>query len=152
MQQEVLFLCTGNSSRSQMAEAIVNARPAGDWHARSAGTAPADLIHPLAIRVLAEIGIQHDGSPKHVDGFREVPFDIVVTVCDDASEACPMWLGGGRRVHLRFPDPAKVAGTEEQVLTAFRLVRDDILAQVAALLDDLAGAASAEPGLGSRLA
>jgi arsenate reductase len=142
--RKVLFLCTGNSCRSQMAEAIVNARLGDAWQAASAGTTPAGTVHPLAVRALAEIGIQHAGRSKHVDEFRGVPFDLVVTVCDSAAEECPFWLpapageatpgGQGRRVHLGFPDPAKAIGPEEEVMVAFRRVRDDIAAQVPALL------------------
>ena len=134
MKRRVLFLCTGNSARSQMAEAIVNARLGAEWEAVSAGTQPTGVVHPAAIRVLQEIGIAHTGRSKRADEFRSVPFDLVVTVCDDAAENCPVWLGRGWRVHLGFPDPAKVTGTEEQVLAAFRTVRDDIARQVPALL------------------
>jgi arsenate reductase len=81
------------------------------------------------------MGIVHTGRSKSADEFRGVPFDLVVTVCDDAAENCPVWLGRGRRVHLGFPDPAKAGGTEEQVLAAFRAVRDDIARQVPALLE-----------------
>jgi arsenate reductase len=132
--RKVLFLCTGNSCRSQMAEAIVNARMGDEWQAVSAGTHPAGYVHPLAVRVLAEIGIEHAGRSKHVDEFRDESFDLVVTVCDSAAEECPLWLGRGRRLHSSFPDPAKATGTEEEVMTAFRRVRDDIAAQIPALL------------------
>jgi arsenate reductase len=144
--RNVLFLCTGNSCRSQMAEAIVNARLSESWQAFSAGTAPAGYVHPLALRALAEIGIEHTGRSKHVDEFRNVPFDLVVTVCDSAAEQCPLWLpaptgaaatgGKSRRVHRSFPDPAKATGTEEEVMAVFRRVRDDIARQVPALLED----------------
>ena len=103
MKRKVLFLCTGNSCRSQMAEAIVNARLGDVWEAYSAGTQPAGYVHPLALRALAEIGIQHGGRSKHADEYRSVPFDLVVTVCDDAAENCPVWLGQGKRVHLGSP-------------------------------------------------
>jgi arsenate reductase len=132
--RNVLFLCTGNSCRSQMAEAIVNARLGDAWLAASAGTAPAGCVHPLAVRALAEIGIEHAGRSKHVDEFRDAPLDLVVTVCDSAAEECPLWLGPGRRMHLSFPDPAKATGTEEEVMDAFRRVRDDIAIRIPALL------------------
>ena len=138
MQRKVLFLCTGNSCRSQMAEAIVNARLAETWEAYSAGTQPAGYVHPLASAALAEIGIQHEGRSKHAEEYRAVPFDLVVTVCDDAAENCPVWLGQGKRVHLGFPDPAKATGTDDEVIAAFRQVRDDIAQQVLALLENLA--------------
>ncbi len=131
---KVLFLCTGNSARSQMAEAIVNARMGEEWQAVSAGTDPARFVHPLALRALAEIGISHDGHAKSADEFRDVRFDLVVTVCDDAAENCPAWLGQGMREHLGFPDPGKVAGTEEEKMADFRQVRDDMARQVPALL------------------
>ena len=137
--RKVLFLCTGNSCRSQMAEAIVNARLGDEWEASSAGTVPAGYVHPIAIRVLAEIGIAHSGRSKHADAFHDVAFDLVVTVCDDAAEACPAWVGKGRRVHLGFPDPARVVGTEDEVLAAFRRVRDDIARRVPALLAENPG-------------
>jgi len=130
----VLFLCTGNSCRSQMAEAIVNARLSDDWRAFSAGTEPSGYVHPKAIQVLDEIGIQHEGESKSTDQFREMEFDLVVTVCDDAAENCPVWLGKGKRVHLGFSDPARAQGTDEEVLAVFRSVRDAILEQVLALL------------------
>ncbi|MEP7358128.1 MAG: arsenate reductase ArsC [Anaerolineales bacterium] len=132
--RKVLFLCTGNSCRSQMAEAIVNARPGGEWEAVSAGTQPAGYVHAKALAALAEMGMAHAGRSKGVDEFRNVDFDLVVTVCDDAAENCPVWLGQGRKVHLGFPDPAKVIGSEAEVMAAFRAVRDDIARQVPELL------------------
>jgi len=132
--RKILFLCTGNSCRSQMAEAIVNARYGDQWEAVSAGTQPAGYVHPYAIRVLNEIGIEHNGMSKSIDQFRGGDFDLVVTVCDDAAENCPFWLGKGKRVHLGFPDPAKTVGDEEQVLAVFRSVRDDMISRVNNLL------------------
>lgn len=132
--RKVLFLCTGNSCRSQMAEAIVNARPELGWQAYSAGTKPAGYVHPLAVRALAEMGIQHEGVSKAVEELRQVPFDLVVTVCDSAAEECPLWLGQGRRVHLGFPDPAKATGSEAEVMAVFRTVRDDIARKIPELL------------------
>lgn len=134
MKRKVLFLCTGNSCRSQMAQAIVNARLGDAWEAYSAGTKPAGYVHPLALRALAEIGIVHEGRSKHADEYRTVPFDLVVTVCDDAAENCPVWLGRGKRMHLGFPDPAKATGDEEAVMIVFRAVRDDIARKVPELL------------------
>lgn len=131
--KKVLFLCTGNSCRSQMAEAIVNARME-DWQAVSAGTIPAGYVHPKAIQVLSEVGIQHDGRSKLADEFRSVDFNLVVTVCDSAAEECPLWLGQGKRVHHSFSDPAKAQGSEEEVLAVFRQVRDQIAQEIPALL------------------
>jgi arsenate reductase len=133
--KKVLFLCTGNSCRSQMAEAIVNARLGTAWQAFSAGTKPAGYVHPRALEALAEIGIEHQGSSKRVDDFRDADFDLVVTVCDSAAEECPLWLGKGKRVHHSFPDPAKAEGTETEVMNVFRTVRDDIESVMIQLLE-----------------
>jgi len=132
--KRVLFLCTGNSCRSQMAEAIVNHFAANRWTAFSAGTVPVGYVHPLALQVLAEIGIQHQGESKSVEVFRGQLFDQVITVCGDAEENCPIWLGKGRRTHIGFPDPAKAQGSPEEILDVFRQVRDDIRAQILAYL------------------
>jgi len=134
--KKVLFLCTGNSCRSQMAEALVNARLGDRWQAFSAGTRPAGEVHPLARQVLAELGIRHEGTSKSTGAFRGREFDLVVTVCDDAAENCPLWLGRGQKTHLGFSDPAKATGTPEQVLGEFRRVRDQIADQVPKLLQD----------------
>jgi arsenate reductase len=132
--RKVLFLCTGNSCRSQMAEAIVNARLADAWEAVSAGTKPAGFVHPKAIQALSEIGIEHQGRSKHADEFRQTPFDLVITVCESAADECPLWLGRGKRVHMGFPDPAAASGTEDKVMRVFRQVRDDIALDVPDLL------------------
>ena len=132
--RRVLFLCTGNSCRSQMAEAITNAR-FPNWQAFSAGVHPAEVVHPMTLQVLQEIGIMHDGRPKSAEAFREQAFDLVMTVCDDASEECPVWLGKGRRVHHSFADPARAVGSEEERLAAFRLVRDRITRSLAQVLE-----------------
>ena len=119
--KKVLFLCTGNSCRSQMAEAIVNFRLGERWEAVSAGTRPVGFVHPKAEEALAEIGIRHNGRSKPADEFRDVDFDLVVTVCDSAAEECPVWLGKGKRVHHSFPDPAITDDMND-----FRKVRDGI--------------------------
>lgn len=134
MTKRVLFLCTGNSARSQMAEAIVNARFGNDWQAVSAGTEPAGYVHPMALRALAEIGIDHQGRSKSAGEFRGEPFDLVITVCDDAAQNCPFWPGLGRQVHFGLPDPAQTTGTEEEILGAFRAVRNRLAAEIPALL------------------
>jgi arsenate reductase len=134
MKRKVLFLCTGNSCRSQMAEAIVNARLGEEWEAVSAGTKPTGSVHPKAVAALAEIGIQHQGRSKSADEFQGVDFDLVVTVCDSAAEECPVWLGKGRKLHHSFPDPAKAQGTDDEIMAAFRAVRDAILSEIPALL------------------
>jgi arsenate reductase len=118
-----------------MAEAIVNARLGDDWHAFSAGTKPTGHVHPKAMAVLSEVGIEHQGRSKSADEFREEDFDLVITVCDSAAEECPIWLGRGRKLHHSFPDPAKTAGTDEQVTAAFRRVRDAIAREIPPLLE-----------------
>ena len=132
--RKVLFLCTGNTVRSQMAEAIVNARLGDEWQAFSAGVRPARQVHPYALRALKEMGIEHQGRTKGPDEFRDISFDLVVALCDDAAENCPVWLGPGRRAHLGFPDPAAAGGTEDEILAAFRAVRDEMARQVPDLL------------------
>ena len=132
--KKVLFLCTGNSCRSQMAEAIVNARLGHQWRAFSAGTQPSGYIHPLALKALDEIGIQHTGESKHADTLRDVGFDLVITVCDAAAEQCPVWLGRGKKQHIGFIDPAEATGTAEEKLAVFRKVRDEIAEQIPAYL------------------
>jgi arsenate reductase len=132
--RQVLFLCTGNSCRSQLAEALVNDRLNETWTAVSAGTHPAGFVHPLAIQVLEEVGIRFAGRSKSAAEFRGRDFDLVITVCDSAAEECPVWLGPGRRLHLGFPDPALAAGPEAEVLEVFRHVRDQIDFQVSAAL------------------
>ena len=134
MKRKVLFLCTGNSCRSQMAEATVNARLGETWEAVSAGIKPTGYVHPKALAALAEIGIRHTGRSKGVDEFRGVDFDLVVTVCDSAAEECPVWLGKGKRVHRDFPDPARAEGTDDEVMHVFRAVRDDIEREMIKLL------------------
>ena len=133
--RKALFLCTGNSCRSQMAEAIVNDRFGEDWQAFSAGTRPAGFVHPLATRVLGEIGIHHQGRSKSVGEFREAAFDLVITVCDSAAEECPVWLGPGKRIHIGFADPAKASGREEEILEVFRQVRDEMMGKIPGMLN-----------------
>jgi arsenate reductase len=128
--KRVLFLCSANSCRSQMAEAIVNRELGESWAAFSAGAHPAGYVHPMALRVLAEIGIEHNGVSKSMAAFAGQSFDLVMTVCDDSDTDCPVWLGPGKKVHLPFPDPARATGSEDQILSAFRQVRDDMREKV----------------------
>jgi arsenate reductase len=124
---KVLILCTGNSCRSQMAEGFLKSfHP--DWEVLSAGTQPAAKVNPFAIRVMAEKNIDITGeNPKLVDQFIRDEFDYVVTVCDNAREVCPVFIGKVKhRVHIGFEDPADAVGTEEQVLRVYRKVRDQI--------------------------
>ena len=126
MKKRVLFLCTSNSARSQMAEALVNYDLGDRFEAYSAGTAP-KTPHPAALKVLAEIGIDHSRArSKSLEEYEGQPFDYVITLCDGANETCPLFFGGVERIHLGFEDPAGVTGTEEEVLIAFRRVRDQI--------------------------
>ncbi|MBC7222676.1 MAG: arsenate reductase ArsC [Anaerolineae bacterium] len=133
--RRVLFLCTGNSARSQMAEALVNHFLADSWEAVSAGTQPAAQVHPLAVRAMAELGLDISARrPKSVEAFRGTSLDLVVTLCGDAAENCPLWLGGGRVGHIGFPDPAAATGTEEEQMAVFRQVRDAIRERVLSFL------------------
>ena len=132
--KRVLFLCSGNSCRSQMAEAIVNHFLAADWSAFSAGTNPTGFVHPMVLNVLHEIGIDHDGRSKSVDEFRHQIFDWVITVCDAAAGNCPVWLGEGQKQHIPFEDPAATQGDDDEIQSVFRTVRDRIKDQILPLL------------------
>ena len=124
--EKVLFLCTSNSARSQMAEALVNHDLGDRFEAYSAGTAPKSP-HPLALRVLAEIGIDHSRArSKSLDEFEGQIFDHVITLCHDANESCPLFFGGVKRAHIGFEDPAKASVSEEEALNVFRRIRDEI--------------------------
>ncbi len=131
----VLFLCTGNSCRSQMAEAIVNHTLADKWKAFSAGTLPAGYINPYALQVLHEIGIEHQGRSKSIQEYYGQAFDHVITVCSDAEANCPIWLGHGKNVHIGFTDPALFSGSDSERLQHFRLIRDQIREQIVDYLE-----------------
>ncbi|MCK6457380.1 MAG: arsenate reductase ArsC [Phycisphaerae bacterium] len=135
MPKRVLILCTGNSCRSQMAEALWRNLAAGAWDACSAGTRPAGYVHPLAIDVMRELGI--DIAPqrsKHIDELADREFDLVVTVCENARETCPTLPGAKRTLHWPFDDPVAAIGTDEQRRSEFRRVRDRIRDRIAAFL------------------
>jgi arsenate reductase len=123
----ILILCTGNSARSQMAEALLESYDSG-LEVRSAGTEPTGEVNPFAIRVMEEIGIDIAGArPKSVAQFLDQKFDYVITVCANAEETCPVFRGAvRRRLHFPFEDPAAARGTEQQKLEEFRRVRDQI--------------------------
>ena len=124
----VLVLCTGNSARSQMAEGLIRQELGARVDVQSAGTRPS-MVRPEAIAVMHEVGIDIGGHrSKAVDEFLGQAFDVVLTVCDDAREACPVFPGPGRRVHRSFDDPAAVLGTEAERQAAFRRVRDELQA------------------------
>jgi arsenate reductase (thioredoxin) len=131
----VLFLCTHNSARSQMAEGLLRARGGAAFEVFSAGTEP-ERVHPLAIKVMQEIGIDmHEQVAKGIDAFaNEPPMDLVITVCHHAQESCPAFPRARRQVHWGFADPARVIGTEEDRLLAFRHIRDLIAATINLLL------------------
>ena len=119
--KRILILCTGNSARSQIAEALLNMKGKGKVIAESAGSRPAARVNPLAVRVLAEAGIAWDGrTPRGLDGLEAERWDLVVTVCDRAKESCPFFPGQPMLAHWGMPDPAEVEGTEEERLAAFR--------------------------------
>lgn len=123
----VLVLCTGNSCRSQMAEAILSAASTGAFRAASAGSKPTGYVHPLAVRALAEIGLDISGCrSKHLDEFLNEPVETVITVCGNADQVCPAFPGQVRRHHWGFDDPAHATGSEEEVFGVFRRVRDEI--------------------------
>jgi arsenate reductase (thioredoxin) len=128
MRPRVLILCTGNSARSQMAEALL-AHDAGDrFEVASAGTSPT-RVRPEAIAVLRELGIDISNKhSKHVDEFAGQKFDYVLTVCDNAKQACPIFPGGAVRIHHSFEDPAALDAPEPERLALFRRVRDEIRA------------------------
>jgi len=124
----VLFVCTHNSARSQMAEGLLRAMAGDRYEVYSAGTEPRG-VHPLAVRVMQELGIDLSGHrSEHVDTYRDVPMDYVVTVCDSAREHCPYVPARRRNLHQSFPDPSAVEGDEAARLEAFRRVRDQIRA------------------------
>ena len=133
----VLFLCTHNSSRSQMAEGLLRARGGTRFAVSSAGTHPR-RVHPLAIRAMREIGIDMSEAAgyhaKGLDEFAGQQFDLVVTVCDEAAEECPFFPGAHRQVHWGFPDPSAASGTDGERLAVFRAVRDAIAARVEAFV------------------
>jgi arsenate reductase len=124
--KKVLFLCTGNSVRSQMAEGLLNAFGSGQWKVQSAGIIQS-YVHPLAIRVMEEIGIDiSKKTSKSMDQFIKQRFDYVITLCDEAAKSCPSFGGQGKRLHWPFEDPAAVIGTTEERLAVFRRIRDEI--------------------------
>lgn len=127
MNKRILILCTGNSCRSQMAEGFLKSFDK-NLEVFSAGTKPSSQVHPKAIQVMKEVGIDLSGNyPKHSDQFINDSFDYVITVCDNAKESCPVFIGKvGKQLHIGFEDPADATGTEEEILAVFRKVRDEI--------------------------
>ena len=127
---QVLFLCTGNSCRSQMADGIVNHDFSGKITAVSAGTDPHGL-NPRAVQVMHEIGIDiSQNSSDHLNRYAGQSFDYVISLCGDADEQCPAFFGGVKRLHMPFDDPPRSTGSDQQVLTVYRRVRDEIREQM----------------------
>ena len=127
----VLILCTGNSCRSQMAEGWITHELGATWLARSAGTDPAERVHPLAVRAMAEVGVDiSSGVPENVDRYLDQPWDLVITVCDSARESCPVFPGAVDQIHISFPDPADAEGSDSERVAVFRSVRDAIREQL----------------------
>jgi len=124
--KRILFLCTGNSARSQLAEAIMRHFRGGEFEVFSAGTEPKG-VHPKTIEVLREIGIDAAGQiSKHINDLPVKDFDYIITLCDSAAQNCPVFLGKGKKIHHGFADPAAVPGSGQDILELFRKVRDEI--------------------------
>ena len=123
--KEILFICTGNSCRSQMAEGFAHEM---GWNAYSAGTRPETKVNPFAVKVMAEMGINIvDNVPDPVSKYLDKDFDIVATVCDNAREACPVFIGScEQKIHHGFVDPADAAGSDAEITEVYRQVRDEI--------------------------
>jgi len=124
---KILFLCTGNSCRSQMAEGWAKKLKSDCIEPFSAGVYPV-AVNLRAVQVMAEAGVDITGQyPKHVDDLKNIPFDYVITLCDNARETCPVvFCGGAKLIHKPFSDPSFLSGSEESVMNAFRRVRDEI--------------------------
>jgi len=128
--RQVLFLCTHNSARSQMAEGLLRALGGDRFEAFSAGT-EATRVRPQAIRAMHELGIDiASQESKTLDQYVHKPFDAVITVCDQANEACPVFFGARERLHWSFPDPSTATGTEDEQLAVYRQVRDAIRTRI----------------------
>lgn len=127
MKKRILILCTGNSCRSQMAEGFLKSFDS-ELEVYSAGTKPADKVNPFAVKAMKEVGIDiSSGIPENVDKYLNESFDYVITVCDNAKETCPVFMGDVKhRLHIGFDDPAEAKGTEEEVMPVYRRVRDEI--------------------------
>lgn len=139
----VLFLCTGNSARSQMAEALLNRMGQGCFHAESAGSRPAPRVNPYAIQALADIGIAWEGrAPRGIGGLEREQWDIVITVCDNAKEACPVFPGRPAFAHWSLTDPAEVRGSEEEKKRAFEEARNLLVQRIDQLLTTAGSAGS----------
>jgi arsenate reductase len=133
--KRILFLCTGNSCRSQLAEALMNRFGKGRFQAFSAGSKPAGYVHPLAIKTLDDANLPTEGlRSKSWEEYQGQPMDFVITVCDRAKETCPVWPGQPITAHWGFEDPAEATGTEEQKMRVFRRVFTELQTRIGLFL------------------
>ena len=147
MKKRILFICTHNSARSQMAEGLLRSLGGDQFEAFSAGT-EATHVRPLAIKAMTELGIDiSNQQSKTLGRYLNEPFDEVITVCDSAAEACPLFPGAVKMKHWSFPDPSKATGSDEEQLAVYRHVRDDIRARIESeLLQEAGGVVTPAPG------
>jgi arsenate reductase (thioredoxin) len=132
--RRVLFVCTHNSARSQMAEGFLRELGGDDYQVFSAGTQPTE-VRPLAIKVMAEAGIDiSKQESKGLERYLDQSFDTVITVCDEANEACPVFTGARRRLHWSLPDPSRSTGSDDEQLLVYRQVRDAVRRRIEAML------------------
>ena len=135
--KRVLILCTGNSCRSQMAEALWESLGEGDWESESAGSKPSGYVHPLAVQAMQELDIDiSKHTSKSLEQFQDQDFDLVITVCDNAKESCPVFVGAKETLHWPFDDPADATGSDEEKMTMFRRVRDEIKNRIQTYLNN----------------
>jgi arsenate reductase len=141
--RSVLFICTHNAARSQMAEAFTRSLLGDRWEAASAGASPT-AVNPLVVRAMAELGVDISGArSKSVEEFRGRSFDAVATLCDRARESCPFFPASGERIHMGFDDPSALRGSEEDLLRELRRIRDEIRSWV---LERFGGEGGERPG------
>jgi arsenate reductase len=146
----VLFLCTHNSARSQMAEAWLRYLGGDRFEVASAGT-EATTVRPLAIVAMREVGIDiAEQTSKALDCYLGQPWDAVITVCDQANDVCPVFPGGQRRLHWSFPDPSRSTGSESERLASYREVREGLRVRVEAFLTESLAATAPRPGMADR--
>jgi arsenate reductase (thioredoxin) len=147
MKKRILFICTHNSARSQMAEGLLRFHGGDQLEAFSAGT-EATLVRPLAIKAMAEVGIDiSKQQSKTLERYLKEPYDEVITVCDSAAEACPLFPGAAKMKHWAFPDPSQATGSEEEQLAVYRHVRDTIRARIEhELIQEAGGVVTPAPG------
>ena len=136
----VLFICTGNQARSQMAEALLRHRAGERFEVRSAGARPKGTVHPLAVEVLGELGIDISGAqPKHLEIFLDRELDFIITLCDKARDMCPVFPGRPTSEHWNLIDPAAVEGSHSERLEAFRRARDEIIDRIEKFVESHSG-------------